>query len=137
TGNFKDNKLHTMYVDGNAESLYYVKDDTVYSGLNHQISSRIRIIMEDNKLSRITAIKSIDASVIPMDELTDDDKILDGFVWKPRDRPKSKEDIIPDAPQPKSSVLPKKKDPEATKKKPPRSEEHTSELQSRENLVCR
>ncbi len=30
-----------------------------------------------------------------MDELTEEDKILKGFIWKPKDRPKSKEEIIP------------------------------------------
>ncbi|WP_395804217.1 OstA-like protein, partial [Daejeonella sp.] len=33
TGYFQDNKLNNMFVDGNAESIYYLKDDTVYSGL--------------------------------------------------------------------------------------------------------
>jgi len=28
TGYFKDNKLNSMFVDGNAESVYYVKEDS-------------------------------------------------------------------------------------------------------------
>lgn len=95
TGYFKDNKLNDMFVDGNAESIYYLKDDTVYSGLNHMISSRLRILLKENKLSNISAIRAIDASITPMDDLKEEDRILKGFIWKPRERPKSKEEIIP------------------------------------------
>jgi lipopolysaccharide export system protein LptA len=95
TGYFKDNKLNNMFVDGNAESVYYLKEDSAYSGLNHLISSRLRIILKDNKLNNISAIRSIEASITPMKDLREDDKVLKGFIWKPRDRPKSKEEIIP------------------------------------------
>lgn len=95
TGYFLDNKLNRMFVDGNAESIYYVKEDTSYSGLNHLISSRLKIMLKDNKLNGITAIRSIDASITPMDELKEEQRVLKGFIWKPRDRPKSKEEIIP------------------------------------------
>jgi lipopolysaccharide export system protein LptA len=95
TGYFRDNKLNNMFVDGNAESIYYLKDDTVYSGLNHMISSRLRILLKDNKLNNISAIRAIDASITPMDDLKEEDRVLKGFIWKPRDRPKSKEEIIP------------------------------------------
>ena len=95
TGYFKDNKLNNMFVDGNAESVYYLKEDTVYSGLNHMISSRLRILLKDNKLNNISAIRSIEASITPMKDLREEDRVLKGFIWKPRDRPKSKEEIIP------------------------------------------
>jgi lipopolysaccharide export system protein LptA len=94
TGYFKDNKLNDMFVDGNAESVYYLKDDTVYSGLNHMISSRLRIFLKDNKLSNISAIRAIDASITPMNDLKEEDRVLKGFIWKPSERPKSKEEII-------------------------------------------
>ena len=94
TGFFKDNKLNRMFVDGNAESVYYIKEDTTYSGLNHLVSGRLKILLKDNKLQSITAIRSIDAYITPMAELKEEEKILKGFVWKPRDRPKSKEEII-------------------------------------------
>ncbi|MES3016484.1 MAG: OstA-like protein [Bacteroidota bacterium] len=95
TGYFKDNKLNQLFVDGNAESVYYVKDDSAYVGLNHQISSRIKMNFADGKLRGINFIRAVQASTKPMDKLTDEDKILKGFIWKPKDRPKSKEEIIP------------------------------------------
>jgi len=95
TGYFKDNKLNNMFVDGNAESVYYLKEDSAYSGLNHMISSRLRILLKDNKLNNISAISTIEASITPMKDLKEEDRVLKGFIWKPRDRPKSKEEIIP------------------------------------------
>ncbi len=95
TGYFKDNKLNQLFVDGNAESVYYVKDDSAYVGLNHQISSRIKMNFADGKLRGINFIRAVQASTKPMDKLTEEDKILKGFIWKPKDRPKSKEEIIP------------------------------------------
>lgn len=95
TGYFKDNKLSQMFVDGNAESVYYVKDDTAYVGLNHQVSSRIKMNFADGKLTGINFIRAVQASTKPMDKLGEEDKILKGFIWKPKDRPKSKEEIIP------------------------------------------
>lgn len=95
TGYFRNNKLNQMFVDGNAESVYYVKDDSAYVGLNHQISSRIKMNFADGKLKGINFIRAVQASTKPMDKLTEEDKILKGFIWKPKDRPKSKEEIIP------------------------------------------
>ncbi|MEJ7778630.1 MAG: OstA-like protein [Daejeonella sp.] len=95
SGYFKNNKLNQMFVDGNAESVYYAKDDTAYVGLNHQVSSRMKMIFQDGKLSSITSIRAVQGSTTPMDEITEEDKILKGFIWKPKDRPKSKEEIIP------------------------------------------
>lgn len=123
TGYFKDNKLNNMFVDGNAESVYYIKEDTTYSGLNHLVSGRLKIMLKDNKLQSITAIRSIDAYITPMAELKEEEKILKGFVWKPRDRPKSKEEIIYQDPVQKEievkSEKPESKAPIKTTPKPP------------------
>ncbi|WP_411273775.1 OstA-like protein [Daejeonella sp.] len=95
TGYFRDNKLNQLFVDGNAESVYYVKEDSAYVGLNHQVSSRIKINFSDGRLRGINFIRAVQASTKPMNKLTEEDKILKGFIWKPKDRPKSKEEIIP------------------------------------------
>ena len=49
----------------------------------------------DGRLRGIKFIRAVQASTKPMDKLTEEDKILKGFIWKPKDRPKSKEEIIP------------------------------------------
>ncbi|MGI4727151.1 MAG: OstA-like protein [Janthinobacterium lividum] len=93
-GIFSNNKLNTLYVDGNAESVYfdYEKDKAVK--MNHSLSSRIRIQLKENKPSKIAFLSKPDGQIYPTDGLKDDQKILKGFIWKPKDRPVSKESII-------------------------------------------
>ena len=95
TGFFVDGKLDRMFVDGNAESIYYVKEDSVYSGMNRMLSSRIKVLFEENKLKDIISILKPEGNYYPIDEIPADAEILKGFIWKPKDRPQSKEEIIP------------------------------------------
>ncbi|HEY0900016.1 MAG TPA: hypothetical protein VGD90_11825, partial [Sphingobacteriaceae bacterium] len=95
TGLFHDNKLQQMYVDGNAESVYYTVEDSAYSGMNYLVSSRMRVNFSENKIESITSIRKPEGNYYPMDEVPEDREILEGFIWKPKDRPRSKEEIIP------------------------------------------
>ena len=94
-GIFNNNKLSTLFVDGNAESLYFDYENNKASKLNHSLSSRIRIQLKENKPSLIVFLSKVDAQLYPVPGLKDDQKILKGFIWKPKDRPVSKESIIP------------------------------------------
>lgn len=40
----------------------------------------------------------------PMDKVVKDREILEGFIWKPKDRPISKEAIIPSLAKPKAKA---------------------------------
>ncbi|WP_423146999.1 OstA-like protein [Rubrolithibacter danxiaensis] len=110
TGYFKDNKMDRMFVDGNAESIYYVKEDSVYTGMNRSVSSRIKVIFEKNELKDIIFIRKPEMTFYPIEKIPKDTEILKGFIWKPKERPKSKEEIIP--------VLAKKKAVKTSKKAP-------------------
>uniref|UniRef100_UPI00404942B4 OstA-like protein n=1 Tax=Daejeonella sp. TaxID=2805397 RepID=UPI00404942B4 len=133
TGYFKDNKLNNMFVDGNAESVYYLKEDSAYSGLNHMISSRLRILLKDNKLNNISAISTIEASITPMKDLKEEERVLKGFIWKPRDRPKSKEEIIPQLMAEQKPVAAKK----SAKKSSPAKSAPTKSTPSKANPAKR
>jgi hypothetical protein len=133
TGYFKDNKLNNMFVDGNAESVYYLKEDSAYSGLNHMISSRLRILLKDNKLNNISAISTIEASITPMKDLKEEERVLKGFIWKPRDRPKSKEEIIPQLMAEQKPVAAKK----SAKKSTPAKSAPTKSTPSKANPAKR
>ena len=131
-GYFKDNKLSSMFVDGNAESVYYVKEDSSYTGLNHLVSGRLKILLDDNKLQSITAIRSIDASITPMENLKEEERVLEGFIWKPKDRPKSKEEIIPKFVKKEGKLGPVKKTPE---KAPVKSSEKKNTTEKAKNTI--
>nr|WP_242691750.1 OstA-like protein [Pedobacter sp. SYSU D00823] len=94
TGIFKDNKLYQMYVDGNAESIYYTVEDSAYSGMNRTLSSRMRIQFANNKVQEVLVIRKPEGKYHPIEKINKDDEILKGFVWKPNERPKSKEEIL-------------------------------------------
>ena len=102
TGLFKDSKLESMFVDGNAESIYYTLEDSVYTGFNRSLSSRMKLEFADSKLKRVVLVRKPEGKYYPIEKAPKDMEILEGFIWKPKDRPKSKEEIIP-ALQPQKS----------------------------------
>lgn len=96
TGFFTNNELERLFVDGNAESIYYTMDDEniQYQDMYHSRSSRIKLLVEDNEIARFIPIRSIEGKFSPLHLITQEAEILVGFIWKPGDRPTSKEDLL-------------------------------------------
>lgn len=94
TGFFKDGALNSMYVDGNAESVYFTKTDDgkKYDKMNQTISSRIKVNFRKNEISDVVPIKDVEGATTPVADIKQD-VILTGFIWKPELRPRSKRDI--------------------------------------------
>ncbi len=95
SGFFTDGQLNRVFVDGNAESIYYTVEKDQFSGMARSISSRIKILFENNKMTDVISIKQFEDTYYPIGMIPDDQEFLDGFIWKPELRPKSKEEIIP------------------------------------------
>ena len=105
TGFFTEGKLNRLYVDGNAESVYFTKTDAGdYKEMNRTISSRIKIIFKNDEISEIVPIKDVEGTTTPIKAVTEE-VLLTGFIWKPELRPRSKIDIT----NPKSPAKPKAK----------------------------
>ncbi|MBC7744857.1 MAG: hypothetical protein H7096_07110 [Flavobacterium sp.] len=115
TGIFAKGKLDKMFVDGNAESIYYIKEDTAYTGLNRMLSSRIKVVFRDGKLNDIISILKPEGNFYPIDKIPPDEDILKGFIWKPKERPKSKEAIIPSRVKKQGLKIPGKNSPPVKK----------------------
>ena len=96
-GYFKNDKLNKMFIDGNAETIYFARDSAknTVTGMERSLSTRIGIDFENNKVMRVALYLKPENKYTPMDKVQEDDKILKGFIWKPKDRPVSKESIIP------------------------------------------
>lgn len=92
TGFFKEGKIQTLYVDGNAESIYFTKDDSVYKEMNQTVSSRLKITFKDDEIADLLTIKEAESAITPLSQLKED-VFLTGFIWKPELRPLSKRDI--------------------------------------------
>ncbi|WP_082035979.1 OstA-like protein [Pedobacter lusitanus] len=94
TGFFKDGTLTSMYVDGNAESVYFTKTDDgkKYDKMNQTISSRIKVNFKKNEISDVVPIKDVEGATTPVADIKQD-VILTGFIWKPELRPRSKREV--------------------------------------------
>lgn len=66
-----DNKNQIIYlgISGNAESIYTVKDEKKYVGLNKSVSKRISIFFEKNKPQKIIFIEKPSAIFYPIHEV--------------------------------------------------------------------
>ena len=96
-GYFKNDKLSKMTFSGNAESIYFARDSgkMTISGIQRSLSSRITANFKDNKVTNMGFYAKPENRYGPEKKFTEDDKVLKGFIWKPKDRPISKESIIP------------------------------------------
>ncbi len=82
-GYFAENKLDDVQVDGNAESIYYVRnDEKEFIGLNRSISSKIRIDFDNNEVKKIHWLKQPELKYYPMSKYAHETERLEGFVWK-------------------------------------------------------
>ena len=122
-GYFKDDKLHKMFIDGNAETIYFARDSVknTVTGMERSLSSRIGIDFKNSKVTQAGLYVKPETKYTPMDKVQEDDKILKGFIWKPKDRPVSKESIIPSFTKKAEAkaAKDKAKTSKATDKKPP------------------
>ncbi|WP_144894636.1 OstA-like protein [Lutibacter sp. Hel_I_33_5] len=94
-GKFEKNKLRILLVKGNAESVYYNRDDSgTLETITKEISSNIEFTLVDNEIEQIKYITSPDGTSFPPDKVTDDVVKLKGFIWRDDERPKVMEDIF-------------------------------------------
>jgi len=116
--NFKDNKLSSLFATGNVETRYYRRDTITNEVLDMAQSQSGKLLANFDKgqLLNFSLIQSVNHKSTPLDKVKDDEKILKNFLWKPKDRPASKEAILPPSPKTSRPVkLPSAKPP-ATKK---------------------
>lgn len=94
-GYFVDNELSRMDVEGNAESLYFGKDDkNKYIGANKAQSINISIYFKEKKISRIVFTQKPEAVFTPMKLLTTEQMQLKDFKWQIDRKPKSREELM-------------------------------------------
>ena len=94
-GFFKNDKLERLFMDGNAETIYFSRDSGKISGMQRSLSSRIKMNFKDSKLTNLVFLSKPEHRYGPLEKFNEEDKILKGFIWKPKERPVSKESIMP------------------------------------------
>jgi lipopolysaccharide export system protein LptA len=95
-GFFKNDKLDRMYIVGNAESIYYSRDSLKkVDGMQRSLSSRMKVYFKNGSANNIFFTSKPEHRYGPLAKFTEDERILKGFIWKPKERPISKESILP------------------------------------------
>jgi len=96
TAFFANNNIEKLFVDGNAENLIFSVNDKTkrITEMFHDRGGRIKVKMEGKKIIDYITIRKVDQKVYPFKLVTQENEILPGFIWRPQDRPKSKEDLL-------------------------------------------
>ena len=94
-GFFTDNELSRVEVDGNGESVFFPEDKDGKIGLNKALSSRIDMRFKDGKIHRVSFVQDADSRLLPLNQISEADKKLDGFRWFGDLRPGSVNDLKP------------------------------------------
>jgi len=111
---FANNDIDRIYVDGNAENLIFMANEEarVITEMVHDRGGRIKVRMEKNEITNYTTIQKVDQKVYPFKLVTQENEILPGFIWRPQDRPLSKEDLLNRKREVAKDIVPKKTDKE-------------------------
>jgi lipopolysaccharide export system protein LptA len=95
TGYFAGQALDWMHVDGNAESIYYVRDDdSAYVSVNRTLSGVINIYFREGQLHHISFIKDPEGTMYPFTQRPLDQMQLENFHWDIKRKPKSKYELM-------------------------------------------
>ncbi len=93
-GYFSGNKLKNIMVDGNAQTIFYLRDDDSYLiGINKAESSTMQIRLENGKVKTVSYNEDAKETTFPPEKFPAEGKKLKGFNWFEDLRPKNKLDI--------------------------------------------
>jgi hypothetical protein len=94
-GKFKDNRIRTLLVKGNAESVYYNRNELgVLESISKEISSNIEFTLFNGEIETIKYLKATEGKTYPPSKLPDHVKELKGFVWREDEQPQKMTDIF-------------------------------------------
>ncbi|NNU34741.1 hypothetical protein HK413_12985 [Mucilaginibacter sp. S1162] len=95
-GTFKNNKLNGFVITGNAETIYFKRDSVknVVTDMSRTVSGKAFFNFDNGEISNNGFVGKYEGHGMPLNKVKEEDKILKGFIWKPKDRPVSKEAIL-------------------------------------------
>ena len=95
-GHFIENDLRKIDVNGNGETIYYIKDDEdgSLSGVNKAECSDMAIYINENKVEKLKMFKKPSGIMHPPKEVNPADMLLKDFEWFKDYRPQNADDIF-------------------------------------------
>ncbi len=95
TTRFEDAKAREMFVEGNAEAVYYALDDQeAYIGVNETQCAEMRLFFNNNQVESIRFYTEPKGKFIPIKEVGNSGKKLKGFFWEKSRRPRRLADLF-------------------------------------------
>ena len=100
-GYFKEGEIDFVRSKGNAESVYYVKDEfEKLIGVNKASSDIIDMRFKQKELNKVVFISAAKGTMYPARQVKQEDTRLQGFNWQEEKRPKTKFELFEtDAPR--------------------------------------
>jgi lipopolysaccharide export system protein LptA len=93
-GYFRENKLYKINIEGNGETIYFLKDKDKLIGVNHAKSSSIEIYVDNGKITDIYEYQNPEGTLDPPLMNPPEKLKLPGFSWFDILRPKKVSDIF-------------------------------------------
>lgn len=95
-GKFKSNKIETLLIKGNAESLYYNTNENTkkVETITKEIASDIEFTFKNNEIYETKYFKKSEGKTYPPSKFPKEYKKFKGFIWREDERPKTKDDIF-------------------------------------------
>ncbi|MDR1369113.1 MAG: hypothetical protein LBJ72_03145 [Dysgonamonadaceae bacterium] len=109
TAYFGGGELERVDVDGNAETIYYPIDQGAFVGRNKTESSFFSISVRNRKPYKIVTWPASSGTILPLPDLSPDDKFLKDFIDFDYLRPVDKDDIFLEKKRKTEDVAPVRK----------------------------
>jgi lipopolysaccharide export system protein LptA len=94
-GHFVKNELSSIDVNGNAETIYYVREENKsLMGVNKATGSRMTLHVKDKKIERIVYYDKPAGNMFPNKDVPPEQRTLKGFNWRLASRPINKDDVF-------------------------------------------
>ena len=93
-GYFQKNKLYLINVEGNGQTLYFIKEKKEIKAVNRADCSDLNVYLKDSKIDKITFITKPDATLFPLDKVNIKELKLKDFNWRKKDRPNTPKEIF-------------------------------------------
>lgn len=94
-GYFKDGDIDYMRAKGNAESIYYVKDDEgKMVGVNKANGDIIDLRFKNKELNKVVFISDVHGTMYPLMKFPSEERTLRNFKWQEERRPKTKFELF-------------------------------------------
>lgn len=115
-GKFIENELKTLLVKANGQAVNYNRnDDGVLETITKQLCSNIEFEFVNKEMDAIKCLKQSEGKTYPPSMFPESDRILQGFLWREDEQPKTKDDIFIKDGKPERALLAKPIPPVAPK----------------------